>query len=380
MRILVTDRGGFQESSRVKLENGFLKVSGRAARSGVYQYLASELGITDRDPNDIVNVYRPPQEVFKPESLDSYNGVDVTDDHPTEMVNSKTFKQVSVGHVTSSASQDGDFVSVDMIIKDQDAIDKIESGKVQLSPGYYAEYIKKSGTAEGLNYEYEQADIIVNHVSLVDRGRGGSQVKLFDNQKGGDMPTLTIDGATIELQDAASVALVRKALDEANKKAEDAEEEAKEAKDEAEKMKAEKDKADEDMEKEKEAKDKALDALSVYVSKEVVDSAKKIAGDKFTCDSKDPLEIKRSALSIVRPKVDWADKSNLYVEAAYDMEKEKMEDEDEKKDEDKTKANDSYKGLAKDMSAKDSQPKPDAFTSYRTQFADAWKQTVSQEK
>lgn len=366
MKILVTDKSSYSISKREYLENGFLKVPGRVARTGIQQYLASELNVADRNPGDIINVFRPPQEVFSQESLASYKGTDVTDDHPTEMVDAANYKRYSVGHVEGEGYQDGDFVVADMIIKDAEAIKKIESGKAQLSAGYYAEYKKESGvTPEGQAYDFIQTEIKINHVALVDRARAGAQARIFDQQKGGDMPTLTIDGATIELQDAASVALVRKALDEANKKAEDMKEERDKAKEAKDKAEAKKDKAEEERDEEKAEKEKAQDALSVFLAKEVVDSAKRIASVDFSCDSKDLIEIKRAALNIVRPKVDWADKSATYVEVAYDAEKEKMEDMEEEEAKDEKGAKDSYASLAKDMSpSKDAEPKMSAYDAY----------------
>ena len=133
-------------STRVYLDNGFLKVTGVAARTGVYQYLASELGLTDRPASEIVSVYRATEEVFSVDSLSSYKNVDVTNNHPSRLVDSKNYKAVSVGLVLS-AVQVGDFVSVEMIIKDADAILAVETGRVQLSPGYTAVYIMEDGIA-----------------------------------------------------------------------------------------------------------------------------------------------------------------------------------------------------------------------------------------
>ncbi|MGL5529018.1 MAG: hypothetical protein ACRDCI_11735, partial [Plesiomonas shigelloides] len=56
--------------------------------------------------------------------------------------------------------------------------------------------------------------------------------------------------------------------------------------------------------------------------------ATRISGE--TCDSVDILTIQRAALAKVRPTVDWAAKSEAYVQAAFDMAAEKEDDEDEK--------------------------------------------------
>ena len=138
--LVVSETFDFKPSSRKYLDNGFLRVSGKAARTGVYEYLACELGLTDRAPTEIVRVYRPEEEVFKDSSIQSYSNVDVTNDHPTKFVDAETYKKISVGHVIS-AVRDGDFVNVDVIVKDKQAIQDVESGKTQLSPGYSAVYV-----------------------------------------------------------------------------------------------------------------------------------------------------------------------------------------------------------------------------------------------
>jgi hypothetical protein len=45
-------------------------------------------------------------------------------------------------------------------------------------------------------------------------------------------------------------------------------------------------------------------------------TARKVAGDAFTCDSVDPTEVMRAALLVKRPTVDWAAKSPAYIQAS----------------------------------------------------------------
>ncbi|PKQ54384.1 hypothetical protein CR151_05680 [Vibrio cholerae] len=165
------------QTSRTYTPEGFLKVSGRAAKTGIQEYFAHELGLTDRPHDAVVRVMRFEGEVFSQDSLDSYIGVDITIEHPDTFVNSETFKSESVGLVTK-AVRDGDFVLVDMIVKDQSAIDAIHSGKVELSAGYQCHY---EPAPEGSSYDFIQRDIKVNHLALTDKARGGSQVRLADS-------------------------------------------------------------------------------------------------------------------------------------------------------------------------------------------------------
>jgi hypothetical protein len=315
--LIISETFDFKPSSREYLGNGFLRVSGKAARTGIYQYLAKELGLTDRDPNDIVKVYRPADEVFNNDSLDSYSNVDVTNDHPGELVDSKSYRNVSVGHVLS-AKQDGDFVQVDMLIKDEKAIKDVESGKTQLSPGYTAIYDEAPDEA---NYDFIQRKIDINHVAIVRIGRGGPQARIFDNKpEEMTMYKVVLDsGRDVEIENKATASLVEDSITRLNSAREKAEAER-------DGLQAVNDSLTEQLEEAKQAtSDEAIKARVAEVAS-TMDRARNLAGSKFSCDSVDPVEIKRAAMAQLRTKVDWNDKSAAYVEAAFDA-CEEMEDE-----------------------------------------------------
>jgi len=59
-------------TERTYTEEGFLRVPARISRTGTQTYLAAELGLKDREPTDLIVAYRPPEEVFDPESLASF--------------------------------------------------------------------------------------------------------------------------------------------------------------------------------------------------------------------------------------------------------------------------------------------------------------------
>jgi hypothetical protein len=348
MAILVTDRAGYAVTRRELLDNGYLKVPGKVARTGVQYYLASELGLTDRKPNEIIGVYRPSEEVFSADSLASYDNADVTDDHPSDMVNAASFKDVAVGHAISAGRQEAEFVVVDLLIKDQKAIEAIQAGKAELSAGYTAEYIPQQGVSDaGEAYEFIQRGIRINHIALVDKARAGKEARLFDTKpkEAITMTHVTLDnGATVEVADKATAQLLQSAFDGLRKRVQDAEGAAAKADEEKEKMEAAKDEAEEKLEEEKK---KSSDAAIGERIKSVIDAqaqARKIAGEKFSCDSLDVSTIRRAALAVVRPAVDWAAKSDHYVQAAWDMEMEKDEDE-----RDKEKGKESQDALNKDL-------------------------------
>ncbi|AYH00851.1 hypothetical protein C5E26_07810 [Pectobacterium parmentieri] len=364
MRITIRDRVAFPVPSQREITpEGYLKVPGRVARVGIQQYLASELGLTDRPPGQLVNVYRPPEEVFKAASLTSYDNMDVTIDHPDDLVDSTTFKEVTAGHAISSGRQDGDYVVVDLLIKDQLAIDEIDAGKVELSAGYTSEYDETPGTApDGTPYEFIQRDIKINHIALCDQARAGHRARLFDAKPTGENPMpfkVVLDsGVHATVAEEATAQLIQASFDSLKKRVKDAEEEK-------EKAEAAKDQTEEELEKEKaksDAKDEEIEELKEKTSEDSIskliaevvsvrDSAAKIAGEKFSCDSLDPMKIRRAALDSMGIKCkqgSWAKASDAYVLAYFDAEEERKESEDDNEEENQS-SKDSLSGFTRDM-------------------------------
>lgn len=141
------------------------------------------------------------------------------------------------------------------------------------------------------------------------------------------MPVLitTDSGRSVDVADPANAQVVADSFDRLMKRATDAEAKA-------DKAQATADKAAEDLaEALKASSDEAINARVTLIGTTQA-LARKVAGDDFTCDSLDVVEIKRAALVKALPKRDWANKSAGYVEAAFDAESDK--DEEEEKDED----------------------------------------------
>lgn len=315
MQITVNDRASYAvQSSRVFTDEGFLCVPGRVSRTGIQQYLARELNL-DGDPNRIVNVYRPEDEVFRDESLSSFDGSDITIEHPDALVNSKNYSKTSVGVVRGAARRDGEFTVCDLVVKDQRAIDAISRGKCELSAGYTAIYDQVPGIApDGTPYEFVQRDIKVNHVALVDRARAGNNARIFDHsQEKHIVHKIVLDsGRSVEVQDEATALLVSDTIERLTQRVADAEAKA-------DKAEAEKEAMEEELETEKSKSCDSAIAERVAAIATVTAAAKRVVGDSFACKSMDTVEIMRTALAAKRPKLDWADKSAAYVQAAFDM-------------------------------------------------------------
>lgn len=377
MQITVNDRKSFAlNSSRVYTDEGFLRVPGKAARTGIQEYLAYEMGLKDRKPNDIIRVYRPSEEVFNDESLQTYLGADVTNNHPEKFIDSTTYRKISAGVVTSVGRREGDYVVVDMIIKDKDTIRAVESGKAELSAGYSSTYDTTPGvTPDGEPYDFKQTNIKINHVAIVDRARAGAMARIFDEKRGSVMFKIDIcDGVAIEVEDAKQAEAIRFAVAKAN--------EATVALDAAtaktETVQAQLDAANEKIVKlEAKCSDAEIKARVEEIAKVTVD-ARKVAGEAFVCDSVNGLEIKRAAMTIKRANIDWAAKSEAYVEAAFDMAKEEAEEEEESKDagganvKPRVKNGDQYQQLSQDGAKKPVMDSNAMFAAHKQKLSNRW--------
>ncbi|MBE8590767.1 DUF2213 domain-containing protein [Pseudomonas sp. MAFF 301449] len=326
MKCTVFDRAGYRITQREYTDEGFLKVPGRVARTGIQEYLARELGL-DGDPMRVVRVYRPEEEVFNDASLNTYDASDITSPHPPLLVTALTYKGVAVGVVRGPGRRDGDFVVCDLIVKDQKTIDEIIGGKCELSAGYTAVYDETPGvTEDGQAYDYIQRDIKINHVAIVERARAGANARVFDHNPGGNtMPVLitTDSGRSVDVADPANAQVVADSFDRLLKRATDAETKS-------DKAQATADKAAEDLAEARKASGDVAIGERVKAISETQALARKVAGDGFTCDSLDVIEIKRAALAVKRPKMAWGDKSAGYVEYAFDAESDKDDDEEDK--------------------------------------------------
>lgn len=363
MRVLVVDRNTYALSARKITDEGYLSAPARVARTGIQQYLASELGLKDRKPTEIINVFRPAEEVFKPESLDSYEHKEITDDHPPEMVSAKNYRDFSMGQVVSKGSQDGGFVQIDLLVKDGQAIKGIQSGKTELSAGYYADYIPEKGSHDGIDYEFIQRNIVINHVALVDTARAGRGAKIFDRSGDKPMPKVTLDnGRAVEMEDSAAAALVEDSIKRLTDRAVNAEKALTAKDEETQKEKARADEAEEELEKEKEKSSDSAISLRVAETVKITDAARQLVKD-FDCADKSVDQIKLEVCQKLHPNRDFKDKA--YVNATFDMDVEKKAEEDEDEEKKEKEAKDSLKNFSKDLgddtvSTKDTQASRDA--------------------
>ncbi|NFM72845.1 DUF2213 domain-containing protein [Clostridium botulinum] len=147
------------------------------ARTGWYEYLPQELGI-EGNQNELVKVYRDPEEVFSNSAIASFEGKPVTDEHPPDLLTSENSK-IFIKGTTQNVRQDKkepDLLIADLIIYDSVLIDEVDQGKREVSCGYECDY------KENEDGTYSQIDIRGNHVAVVEAGRAGNRVSIKDSK------------------------------------------------------------------------------------------------------------------------------------------------------------------------------------------------------
>jgi len=179
LRVSIVDR--LEIGDREETPDGYLAVNAKIARIGHYQYLRSEIGDTEGNPNELVDVYRSEDEVFDADAMASFAHKPITLNHPQDAVGKKNWRQYSRGMSGGRVVRSGDFLEIPMVVNDGDAIAAIEAGTRELSAGYSADIIIGDGVApDGKPYRAVMQNIRGNHIAIVAQGRAGSQCRIGD--------------------------------------------------------------------------------------------------------------------------------------------------------------------------------------------------------
>ncbi len=161
------------------------------ARVGWMQYGEGETPI-EVNERGIAYVERTEDDLFAADTLGSFVGAPITDDHPDQDVTPENWKDLAKGIVLTVRRGEGQFrdcVLGDLLIQDKDLIHEItKRNKREVSAGYDAKYEQVD---VGIG---RQSAILVNHVALVDKGRCGPRCAIGDRayqRKEKDMPIET---------------------------------------------------------------------------------------------------------------------------------------------------------------------------------------------
>lgn len=148
------------------------------ARTGMMIYGPNETPI-EAGPDGLVKIHREDADVFRPETIASAQGKSVTNDHPDDDVTPNLWKELSHGimlNVRRGVGAFDDLLLADLLITTEDGIKAVQEGKREVSLGYEADYVQ---LAPGVG---KQANIIINHVALVEQGRCGPRCAIKDEK------------------------------------------------------------------------------------------------------------------------------------------------------------------------------------------------------
>jgi hypothetical protein len=328
------DRGTLRPPQ--ELPDGRLRADGYLTRSGVFLYRNGD-GTIRRE-------YRPPEEVFHVDSLKSFEMVPVTDDHPPVMLNAANAAQYTRGMTGEQIRQDDRFVAGGLTVFDAKLVEKVKSGKVELSCAYQLDIDDTPGvTPEGERYDCVQRNIRGNHVAVVKSGRAGPEARIRmdaaimlgddDEHEDTDMNfeqmKAALEKATLELaQEKARADSATRERDEAQKQRDQAQVQAQ-----AEKQRADKAEGERDAQKARaDAAEKARTDSSIepQVRARVMleTKASPVLGGDFKFKREDGSEVDVAAMTdreiklAVVKRIDNEDvpkdKSDDYVTARYD--------------------------------------------------------------
>lgn len=157
-------------------DDGFLHITLRVMRTGLLKYAPSTETFPDGIPPDavgadgMITVLVEPEELGDPESLASLEGKDILREHAWATPDKP---RDAIGSIAGVARFDGEFVVCDVVIKDADAINKVQSGEwIEDSAAYQHVIEWEQQPYVGKEYAGKQQSLRFNHVVLLPEGEG----------------------------------------------------------------------------------------------------------------------------------------------------------------------------------------------------------------
>lgn len=131
-------------------------------RTGIFEYRRAD-GTVRRE-------YRPPEEVFDAEALESIRNRPVTLGHPPAFVTASQHEETIIGSVQTAGERKDEAVVAEVVIYQPRRM----GNRRELSLGYSVVMDETPGiTPSGEKYDARQTKIRVNHLAVVEKGRAG---------------------------------------------------------------------------------------------------------------------------------------------------------------------------------------------------------------
>lgn len=171
------------DSQRSTDESGHLRIARTVlSKADVNPYLGREIPDYEAlglDPDRIYNLLRDPAALDA--GADTFKGKQFLIKH--EYVDSDEVKKdLVIGSIGSNVEYDNGTLYGDVTVWDGQAIELIESGRMQeVSASYWYKALMNAGTYKDQAYDGIMLDIRANHVALVARGRIGRDAIISDN-------------------------------------------------------------------------------------------------------------------------------------------------------------------------------------------------------
>lgn len=174
------------ESVRRYDKNGNLHVTvSHLTKAQVRPYYGHEVPDWERlrlDPQKIYRGYCPPEELSKPETIESTNGIPIQLNHHPDYADAPQIK-TRVGSTGTDGAFRAPYLDNSLHFTVEDAIKRIVDGSMRelsLSYRYTPDFIPGK-TPDGEDYDFVMRDITANHVALVEQGRAGRDVLVQDS-------------------------------------------------------------------------------------------------------------------------------------------------------------------------------------------------------
>ena len=164
----VTRLDSFPVTRATYTDEGYLSDRPILTSTGIFEYKNKD--------GSIRRELRLPEEVFDPESLESYKGKPIVITHDAGLINRDNVQENQIGTILSNGERDGDDVRADIMIHDTKALKNCRFK--ELSLGYNLDLEEEPGEWEGQKYDAIQRNIRVNHLAVVREARAGDQARL----------------------------------------------------------------------------------------------------------------------------------------------------------------------------------------------------------